>query len=479
MANIINGDGLQLATRDELLTDLTTTFKGIYGADINLESSSPDGQIINILVQMFLDYQDLLMQIYNNFDPDNAIGVVLDQRVAINGIQRQAGTYTITNIDITTTEALNLSGLDQTVFPVYTVSDNAGNEWNLIDSVVIASATTTTLAFRSAVPGAVYTTPNTINNPVTIVLGVSVINNPTTYTTLGINEESDNDLKIRRQKSVALSSQGYLAGLIAALENINGMTTVKVYENVTASTDADGVESHSIWVIVGGTASDASVANAIYKKRNAGCGMHGTDKTYIVTQADGSLFVIRWDVVTTTNLFIKCTLSSLDNTNVPNYAGIKSGLVTNFVPGLYEQVNINDLATAIQGIDNNSLVTNAGFATSVGGTYYNFLTPSSKKYQFLVDAANIILLPLFVNSPNATVSISSGVVTTTLSIAHSTAGELFTAIGGHGTITFSKISGTGTITTGGLYVPPSSSGSAVIRATDDQGNYTNVSITIT
>jgi hypothetical protein len=53
------------------------------------------------------------------FDPDNAVGVVLDQRVAINGIQRQAGTYTVTPITVVTSQSVNLYGLDQDVQPVY------------------------------------------------------------------------------------------------------------------------------------------------------------------------------------------------------------------------------------------------------------------------------------------------------------------------------------------------------------------------
>src|SRR5581483_5728996 len=159
-------------------------------------------------------------QIYNMFDPDNAVGVILDQRVAINGIQRQAGTFTVTNVTLIVSQALNLYGLDQTAQPVYTVADNAGNQWQLQTTQHISGPGTYVFSFQAANPGAVLTTINTITVPVTIVLGVTSINNPTTYTTLGINEESDAVFKVRRQKSVQLSSVGYLAGLLAALQNI-------------------------------------------------------------------------------------------------------------------------------------------------------------------------------------------------------------------------------------------------------------------
>lgn len=364
MPNIIDADGLQTATQAELLEQFTDDLKAIYGDDINLDADTPDGQWVNIMIQAVLDLQDLLTQIYNGFDPDNAIGVVLDQRVSINGIQRQAGTFSVTPIELTLSQSVNLYGLDQDDQPVFTVSDNAGNEWQLQTTQLGAGPGVFSYNFQSAVPGAVLTTPNTITVPVTIVLGVTSINNPTAQTSVGLNEESDAALRIRRLQSVSLASQGYLAGLLAALRNINGVTSAFIYENNTDATDSDGIPSHSIWVIVAGTAADEDIANAIYTKRNAGCGMYGS-VSYAITQVDGTVFTVYWDVVEIQNLFIFYTATSIDGVNDPNIAGEREGLVTGFVPGVNEEVNITALGTAVQVIDPNTLVTNAGFSTAL------------------------------------------------------------------------------------------------------------------
>lgn len=362
MPNVLDVNGLQTASRAELIAFYTQQFQTIYGADINLESDTPDGQMLNIFVQSVLDLQDLLTQIYNGFDPDNAIGKVLDQRVAINGIQRQAGTFTITNVQLVTSQSLNLYGLDQSAQPIFTVADNAGNQWELIATTLGLTAGTHVLAFQSAVPGAVLTIPNTITVPVTIVLGVTSINNPTTYTTLGINEESDALLKIRRQKSVSLASQGYLAGLLAALENVTGVTAAFVYENTSAVTNGDGVPGHSIWVIVSGTAAAADIAQVIYDKRNAGCGMFGTIN-YTIIQVDSSPFIVTWDTVATRALFISFTATSLNGITPPDIVAIRAGIAARFTPTVFEEVNINALATLVQEIDPNTLVTSAGFSS--------------------------------------------------------------------------------------------------------------------
>jgi len=368
MPNVLDSTGLTVSTREELLDYFTTQFLEIYGSQINLESSTPDGQWINIMIQAILDLQDLLVQIYNSFDPDNAIGNVLDQRVTINGIQRQAATNTITPITLVNSSSVTLYGVDAydrgdvDITQVYTISDAAGNLWQLQNSQLGLPAGTHIIDFQSAVAGEILTVPNTITIPVSIVLGVVSVNNPTSYTTLGTNEESDAALRVRRLQSVSLASQGYLAGLLAALLNVTGVTSAFVYENTTSVTDSDGVPGHSIWVIVAGTGADADIAQAIYTKRNAGCGMFGST-SYIITQVDGSPFIIYWDEVVPVNLFIYFTATSINGVQPPNIAAIKEGLVADYTPGVYEEVNVTALGTAVQAIDSNTLVTNAGFTT--------------------------------------------------------------------------------------------------------------------
>lgn len=387
MANQVTATGIETDSLTDLVASFTASFETIYGADINLDSDSPDGQLMYIFLQVVVDLLDLITQVYNSFDPDYAIGRVLDQRVALNGIQRQAGTFSTTPISITVTEALTLKGLDTFPDDPYTVSDNAGTQWFLEATHSFVGSGTSSLSFRAATPGAALTVVNTITSPITIVLGVDSINNPLTQTSVGINEETDAALKVRRLKSVSLSSIGYLQGLLAALENINGVSSAFVYENTDDSPDGDGVPGHSIWVIVAG-GTDAEIANVIYVKRNAGCGMFGA-QSYEIVQVDGSSFTVYWDYVVAENLYIKFNATSLNGIDPPNTTLIADTLPTLFVPGVNEKVNINDLATLVQQIDPNTLVTGAGFSTAALGPFTNTLSPTLKKNQFAVATARI------------------------------------------------------------------------------------------
>lgn len=468
MPNIIDADGLQTATRAELIANYTAAMQAIYGPDINLDQESPDGQQMNIFVQSVIDLENLLTQIYNQFDPDNAVGVVLDQRVAINGIQRQAGTFSVTDVTITTSQALNLYGLDQTDQPIYTVADNAGTRWLLQATNNIAGPGTYVMSFQAEDPGATLTTPNTIIVPVTIVLGVLTINNPSSQSVIGINEETDATLRLRRQISVSLPSQGYLAGLLAALKNINGVTSAFVYENTDSLPDVDGVPGHSIWVIVAGTAAAADIANAIYTKRNAGCGMFGTIN-FAITQVDGTTFVVRWDSVSSEDLYIKFTASSLNGVNAPNIALILAQLpiLMESVTGVNEEVNINGLATLIQQIDPNTLVTNAGFSATIGGSYTPTLSPSSKTKFFAVASSRIIITPIILSPPTVTLT--------------ALATQQFTPLGGHAPYTYSMDSAPsgGSVDVSGLYTAGSTTGVVdVVKVTDSLSNVATSSVTV-
>lgn len=309
MSDSFDENGLQTATAPELLESLQTAFKEIYGEDILLDSSTPDGQWLNILVQKGVDVRGLLMQLYNSFNPDNAQGAILDQRCAINNVFRKAGTFTTVNISITTDRSLTLQGVDDQYnnpeATGFTVQDNEGNRFVLVNTQTLSAGTTSVL-FRSETLGNVVVLPDTITTPVTIVLGVISVNNPTAATAIGTNEESDADLRTRRRQSVAISSYGYLNGLQAALLQLDGVNDAKVYENYTSLTDDNGIPPHCIWVVMDG-GSSADIAETIYDKKSVGCDMKG-DITYTITTPALTQFVARWDEADVTPLYIKFTI---------------------------------------------------------------------------------------------------------------------------------------------------------------------------
>lgn len=348
MSDLLDATGLQTATAPELLEELQTAFKAIYGEDVLLDSSTPDGQWLNILVQKGVDVRGLLMQLYNSFNPDNTQGSLLDQRCAINNVFRKAGTFTTVTINVTTDRQLTLQGVDDNYNSPeatgFTVQDNEGNRFILVNTTTFSQGTTAAL-FRAENLGNVVVLPNTITTPVTIVLGVTSINNPSAANEVGADEETDGSLKVRRRQSVAISSFGYLNGLQAALLQLDGVTDAKVYENYTSSTDANGTPAHCIWVVMDG-GSTADIANTIYSKKCPGTDMRG-NITYTITTPAQTQFVAKWDNATVTPFYIKFNIKPVASSITFNQTAIKAYIEENLVFGigdLAETASITEIA---------------------------------------------------------------------------------------------------------------------------------------
>lgn len=398
MVDLLNADGLQTKTLNEIVTDLENGFRNIYGADINLDQNSPDGQMINIFAQALVDLRELMTQIYNSFDPDRAVGRSLDERVPINNIKRRGGSFTILAIDITVDETVELQGLDAAFNSVdgtgYTVQDNAGNQFILIDSVTLTTGTTS-LNFRAKQIGLVETTVDTIQTPVTIVLGVTEINNPTGPLELGENQETDAELRLRRQRSVAIASTGYLNGVLAAVLDLDGVTDAKIYENVTNVVDADGIPAHGTWLIVEGGAN-TDIANVIYAKKSYGSNMKGAVEVDITT-ASGATFTAKFDRPVAEDLYIRFNIQPYSVDAEFDLPTIKQYLVDNLDYEIGEFAETSEITAKAREI----LVTmgNEGAAVDVeisddGVTWVDYLETPTLGSQWVLDTTRIDITEL-------------------------------------------------------------------------------------
>ena len=383
--NYVDDTGLHTQSISELVTQLSDGMKTIYGVDINLDQNSPDGQMINIFAQAVTDLLDAVTMVYNSFNPTVATGVVLDQRCALNGVVRQGASYTRTNITITTDRILTLPGLDTFPNAPFIVSDATGNQFALEVTQTLAVGANV-LEFISLVAGQVETTVNTLTNIVTVTLGVLSANNPTSAISTGVNEETDANLRIRRQQSVSLPSIGYLEGLIGALRNIANVTDVAVYENDTGTTDVNGIPGHSIWCVVDG-GSNSDIADVIYVKRNAGCGMKGS-VTVTVTQINGIAFAVKFDRPVYEDLYIQMVLESIDPAHVIDTTAIKTLLYNGIVYGIYDPADFTAMTTLVKEFDPLAVVLSGGVNDVTSG-YTAFKYPSTIQGRWLLDVTRM------------------------------------------------------------------------------------------
>lgn len=395
MPDILNGQGLTVLTLSEIVANLEAAMKAIYGTDINIDQNSPDGQMINIFAQACEDIRELLVQINNGFDPDFAAGSTLDQRVALNNIARQAGTFTIQPVDITVSGTVFLQGLDAAAADPagtgYTIQDNAGNQFVLLDSTTLTVGTTT-LDFRAKNIGNVQTTVDTITNPVTIVLNVTSVNNSLAALSIGQNEETDAQLRVRRQRSVALASNGYLNGLLGTVLALTGVVDAKLYENDTSSTDANGIPGHGMWLIVNGGAN-TDIANVIYEKKTMGANMKGAVSVPITTPS-GAIIDYLFDRPTAVPLHIRFNIQTTSSSAVFDQAALKNYFVANLSYGIGDFAETASL-TAL-GIAAINAQGGGGFPeemeiSSDGSTWVDYLPTPTLDKEWVVSTGNITI----------------------------------------------------------------------------------------
>lgn len=381
MPNQITASGLKIKTLTEITGDVTASMQAIYGADINVSQNSPDGQLVNIFAQAALDNLEVIVDVYNSFSIDNAYGITLDQRAALNGVERQGGTYTVTPATITTDRALTLNGLDALITDpntqVFTVADDTGTQFYLQTTQVIIGPGSASYNFRAVAIGRIETTQNTITNQVTTVLGVTAVNNPAVASSLGVDEETDAQLKIRRLKMFQLASTGPADAVWAALMKV--CSDAYVVENETGAA-VGVVPAHYIWCIAN-DGTDADVAQAIYMKKNPGCGMYGS-QSIVVARPQGNSITIKFDRAATQNLWIKFSI-------LPRYTGaawdttaIKTALVAALSYRLNQAATIGDVVNAMIAITPQGFLTSMGVSTD-GVNYGDSVNPTTAQYYFV------------------------------------------------------------------------------------------------
>lgn len=394
MPDTIGLNGLETKSLTTLVAELSTSLQTVYGSDINIDSNSPDGQLINIIAQEGVDLRELITLVNADFDPDQAEGAILDQRLAINNVKRSAGTFSSVDISIITDRSISFIGLDTSVNDVspavvglYTVKDSAGNLCYLRDSFVSGSSGTFVKEFRAGSLGAVLIPASTMTTPVTILPGVLSVNNPNPATTIGSDEETDSAVKIRRRKSIAASSVGLLGSVEGALTLLSGVTAAFVSENYTGSTDAYGTPGHTIWAIVeGGTSAD--IAQVLYAKKSLGCDMRG-DVSYSVPRTLSRVFIAKFDRPINVNLYIKFTLTYPNGVFDTSY--IKTQIVNNVFWDIGQDAVNDVITTYVRTINSNYRVTSCVLSLD-GITYSEIITSSSPQNRFVNAVSRISIL---------------------------------------------------------------------------------------
>ncbi|MBQ2219569.1 MAG: baseplate J/gp47 family protein [Elusimicrobia bacterium] len=396
MPNQIDENGLQISSLSEVINALVAAFNNIYGANINLDQNTPDAQLINIFAQMIVNNLELLLDINASFDPDQAVGVILDQRVKLNGITRKQGSYTRVYVNVTFNNSGVIKGLDQ--YPVgecFQVSDSTGN-------ILVCEQTTTgvngsirEVSFRALNYGALIFNAGSITKITTPTKGIASVTNLNSQYFTGNDEESDSELRVRRTaNALQRASVGETNELYASLINIEGVNYANVLENTSNEVDEFlGIPAHGIWIIVDHIEDSETIKNigtAIYNKRIEGTPMKyeiesssssgdlETQGYYIITRPNGTEFIAYWTKPTPKYIDITVEAKMLDGSDI-NSTQITDLIRNNLTLQVGQVVTTNTIENIILNNIKGIVVTDVTIAEAGETPTEDYIEPAPDK----------------------------------------------------------------------------------------------------
>jgi len=287
----INDTGI--APRDltgyvELLEQL---FRDTFGETINLDTETPQGQLIGILALVLAETDELGVYVANGLSPDTAAGRQLDDIGSLFGITRIAGERSSATV--------TLGGTQGTIIP-------AGSRVKTLENAIFASTAdavipsggTVDQLFRSVEVGAIQAGAAALTEIVDVVSGWTSATNAAAAE-VGRAVETDSGYRERYRGEVAIHARDALEAIRARILDVSGVTRCIVRDNATAAAvTVQGIQipARSVMAIMDGGASQ-DIASAIAATKPVGIATAG-NVTVQVEVAPGTNQAIRFRRVT-------------------------------------------------------------------------------------------------------------------------------------------------------------------------------------
>jgi len=277
--------GITIKDVDEIIADMVADQIANIDADLNTESDSILGQLNGIYAAALAELWELLEQVYQAAYPDTASGQSLSYVAALTGAIRQPATKS--------TLLVHLEGTVSTSVPAgtqaYPDQDGAGpadpdSMYETTAVAVIAEEGATDyieVTMEAVTPGSYANASLTgdvelvISTPVAGLDAITLQEN----SAAGDDEETDSELRIRREQALALPGSSTVEAIRADVLQVTGVDSCTVFENRTGTTDALGLPPKSIEVLVYSENDDYTgqdVADQIQLAKPAGTETYGS-----------------------------------------------------------------------------------------------------------------------------------------------------------------------------------------------------------
>lgn len=253
----------------DIKSEFEEAYKGALGADLDLDASTPQGQMIINDTAAYVQMQQEIVNIANNYSVFYASGHALDVAGSRYGYYRKQGTSTVV--------VATVHGAAGTTIPAGSLASDGTNEYAALDTVTLDAQGAANIQFQCTLPGNIECSAGALNTIVTPITGWDSVSN--TYDGVpGYDTESDNIFRERITANMlqkrARSALGAIVDNIAAIPNVVSAVGRENVADSTATIDGIEMAPHSIYLaILGG--DDKTIARVIAQQKTLGAATNG------------------------------------------------------------------------------------------------------------------------------------------------------------------------------------------------------------
>ena len=277
--------------RDAVAANWEAAFNAGDGSPtLDTEAATPAGQLVDAEAAVLAQVNAELLYLFAMLNPRTSEGVWQDALGYIYFLTRKIAQPTLVTVTCT--------GLQGTVIPAGAqMQDDDGVKYECQQETAIPAGGSVDVPFQCVEAGPVECPAGTLSSIITVIPGWDSGVNAAAGAT-GRNRESQVDFENRRYASVGKNSHGAVESILGTLWDLDGVLDCRVLENPgdSPATLWDVyIPGHSIAACIYG-GSDADIAEALYLKKDAGCGTAG-NATVTHTASDYGGAVYSYQIV--------------------------------------------------------------------------------------------------------------------------------------------------------------------------------------
>ncbi len=366
MAGGLTSTGFVRPLQAEIAAEILEDERGTISSTLTGAEDTVIGNLNNIFADQLGQAWEVLEASVAGMDPDRATGAALIALCLLTGIIQNGATKGLVtatvNLDGATTYAAN-------ALVAHVVNDPT-NRWLNRDEISTTTTGNYSAVFASEFAGSAFTA---LTGTLTVIAGpVSGWNSITNAAdaTPGTDIEAEEDLRARRDASLAQAGSGTVDAIRADVLAVDGVEQVLVEENTTDGT-LGGLPPHSFRVVVWdgspAAADDDEIAQAISDTKPAGIKAFGTI-TGTAVLADGQTASVLFARATAVPIYIDIDVVSAEGASAAAIiAAVLAAMDGAKVGGDVIIKKILGAAMAVDGVDDLDFV-QIGTSPSPSGT---------------------------------------------------------------------------------------------------------------